>query len=52
MFTFEQGIKAGTIRSVLYLKIIKETFEALKKEPITRRHLKVFLKEVQSVIQT
>lgn len=27
MFTFEQRIKAGRIRSVLYPKIIKETFE-------------------------
>lgn len=33
MFTFEQRIKAGPIRSVLYPKIIKETFKVSEKGP-------------------
>lgn len=34
MFTFEQQIKAGLICSVLYPKIIKETFEVPKRSQL------------------
>lgn len=48
MFTFEQRIKAGPMGSVLYPKIIKETFKVLKKRPNYYKTFETVLKKYKA----